>query len=217
MTKCALGSSTAELGRARGGRPNACLGFRKCTVGTPAKRFISLPLLQQGIAAAAQKLAGPGGEELTKRAVAAATALRHDSAWCCRNCANAAKASFPGLFAALQAQEAKDAKERGGEDAKEPEGGAAGVEQVAKGAMAAVWRRRREAWRPDANLGLLAVILQLSPSGAVEPEERPEHPLLRFLTPRDICRMGCCRAGMALWTACKAHALRQRNLMDADP
>ena len=95
MTKCALGSSTAELGRARGGLANQCLGFRKCTVGTPAKRFISLPLLQQGIAAAAQKLAGPGEEELTKRAVAAATALRHDSAWCCRNCANAAKASFP--------------------------------------------------------------------------------------------------------------------------
>ena len=192
------------------------MGFRKCTVGTPAQRFSSLAVLRQGIAAAAQELAGPGEEELAKRAAAAATALRHDSAWCCRNCANAAKASLPGLFAALKAQEAKDAKERGGEDAKEPEGGAASAGQAAEGAMAAVWRRRREAWRPDAKLGLLAVILQLSPSGAAEPEERPEHPLLRFLTPRDICRMGCCRAGMALWTACKAHALRQRNLMDAD-
>ena len=78
-TKCALGSSTAELGRARGGRANQCLGFEKCTVGTPAKRFISLAVVQQGIAAAAQELAGPGEEELAKRAAAAATALRHDS------------------------------------------------------------------------------------------------------------------------------------------
>ena len=104
-TKCALGSSTAELGRARGGLANQCLGFRKCTVGTPAQRFSSLAVLRQGIAAAAQELAGPGEEELAKRAAAAATALRHDSAWCCRNCANAAKASLPGLFAAeLKAQ-----------------------------------------------------------------------------------------------------------------
>ena len=195
------------------------MGFKKCTVGTPAKRFIPLAVLRQGIAAAAQELAGPGEEELAKRAAAAATALRHDSAWCCRNCANAAKDALPGLFAALKDKEAKERGGEGGEDAKEPEGCAAGVGQVAGGATAAVRRRRREAWRPDAKLGLLAVILQLSPSsssGAVEPQERPEHPLLRFLTPRDICRMGCCRAGMALWTACKAHALRQRNLMDAD-